>query len=261
MEEEEVDYMSDDFLASCLGTNTDGSGDVRPGLLRNRREQREHELMKQRKNAAELKKKPTEVCQAEALHEGLNQPISSTNKGFSMLEKMGFKSGMGLGKNNCGIVEPIGITIKNNKLGLGRKAPQKVEKPKSKVENKLEQLNEKDFMAFHSRKDRERKIVSDLRKSQRICKELDQKDSKNEPKETWFWPDEPKTEEDLEDNQKEDDDDELRKTDEVELSDEDKLEMLTRYLRENYYYCIWCTVQYNDENDMKECPGCTRDDH
>lgn len=244
--DEEVDYMSDDFIKDCLSNTSD----VRPGLLNNRREQRQHELIKKKNSIMVEKKKPIGVYQVEALEEGLKQPIDSGNKGFSMLQKMGFKSGMGLGKNNSGIVEPIPINIKNNKQGLGLKSKAQVHK---KVANKLDELNENDFTAFHSRKSREKKILSDFRKSQRICKELDSKCNKNKPKRSWFWPDDGLAHSN--------DSDESSQENEDELNFEEKLEELTKYLRQTYCYCIWCTVQYNDEKDMEDCPGNTRDNH
>ena len=51
----------------------------------------------------------------------LKVPISSTNKGFKLLMKIGYKEGEGLGKDGMGIIEPIAVTKRNNKdvSGLG----------------------------------------------------------------------------------------------------------------------------------------------
>ena len=259
--DEELDYMSDDFIASC----TKGLNDVRPGLLNNRRELREHELIKKKQLAMIEKKKPIQVYQTEVLEEGLKQPINSSNKGFSMLQKMGFKSGMGLGKNNDGMTEPISLNIKNNKQGLGHKIKNHT-LLKQKTENKLDEINEKDFTMFLSKKNKEKKTTSDLRKSQRICKELDIKTNKTEPETCWFWP----KEDSLDKSEASVNNDEeniscIENSEDIdndeEITDEEKLELITKYLRETYYYCIWCSVQYYDEKDLEECPGSTRDDH
>ena len=55
----------------------------------------------------------------ERLKEGLTKTIDSSNKGFQMLAKMGYKSGESLGKSNSGIVDPIPIVVKTNRKGLG----------------------------------------------------------------------------------------------------------------------------------------------
>merc|ERR1719228_2974918 len=53
--------------------------------------------------------------------EGLAQSIAQpSNKGFAMLAKMGYKAGSGLGKDNTGRVEPIAVTVKADRGGLGR---------------------------------------------------------------------------------------------------------------------------------------------
>ena len=42
----------------------------------------------------------------------------------------------------------------------------------------------------------------------------------------------------------------------------EKLEMLTKYLRTTYSYCIWCCVKYENKEDMEnDCPGDVRADH
>lgn len=64
--------------------------------------------------------KTGKVMEKEKREEGLQTKISPGNKGFAMLQKMGYKSGEGLGKNKSGRVEPIPIAIKANKAGLGK---------------------------------------------------------------------------------------------------------------------------------------------
>ena len=57
--------------------------------------------------------------QKERLQEGQKTSTDSSNKGFQMLAKMGYKSGDGLGKSNSGRVDPVPIAVKTNRKGLG----------------------------------------------------------------------------------------------------------------------------------------------
>lgn len=84
-DDEEQDYMSDNFLV-----------EIRPGLLSRR--------AKRKINVNELKKelptqKKAKVLEEEARSKGLSEPISSDNKGFALLQKMGYKAGTSLGKS------------------------------------------------------------------------------------------------------------------------------------------------------------------
>ncbi|KAF6994890.1 hypothetical protein CFC21_011491 [Triticum aestivum] len=60
--------------------------------------------------------------------------IGSSNIGFQLLKKSGWKEGTGLGAQEQGRLEPVETRVKNNKRGLGSKEP----KPKPKVEDDVE---------------------------------------------------------------------------------------------------------------------------
>lgn len=47
------------------------------------------------------------------------EPIKPEGKGFDLLQKMGWKQGQGLGKNEEGVPVPIEVTIRKNRMGLG----------------------------------------------------------------------------------------------------------------------------------------------
>ncbi|KAL8602200.1 hypothetical protein ACOMHN_022713 [Nucella lapillus] len=50
----------------------------------------------------------------------VHRPISSENKGYRMLAKMGWKEGSGLGKDNAGRAEPVTVELRaNQSAGLG----------------------------------------------------------------------------------------------------------------------------------------------
>ena len=90
-DEDEEDYMSDKFLL--------GLGDSRPGLAlldrvtkQNKKEER-HKLTCQKNRT-----KPMHVREAEHREQGMASALDSSNKGFALLQKMGYKQGTGLGK-------------------------------------------------------------------------------------------------------------------------------------------------------------------
>lgn len=95
---EEEDYMSDSFL---LQTKS-----VRPGL-RNTAQKRKDRAVEGGEGAPRekrVKRRENKDAQ-ERMQQGLATPISATNKGFSLLCKMGYETGMGLGRTGvceCG---------------------------------------------------------------------------------------------------------------------------------------------------------------
>ena len=46
--------------------------------------------------------KPRKVLEAEKLNDGLGKALDSSNKGFAMLQRMGFKAGKGVGLGKSG---------------------------------------------------------------------------------------------------------------------------------------------------------------
>lgn len=261
-EEEEDDYMSDNFINSLK--------DVRPGIpvprsvkasYRKEERQKESNIKNRQKSLKEVEKERRDTV--------LNEALSNENKGFALLQKMGYKKGQALGKQGHGIVEPIPLNIKTGRSGIGHE-----EMTKRKAEENLESYRRKVFMRkqaeeqaaddFRSRlrsKKEEQKLEGDLRRSQKACLHLDEQKSISCPREPWYWPATDPQEDDVET----DEDDVETDEDEVkyeELSTLDKLQILTSYLREKHFYCIWCGTSYHDEEDMiSNCPGNTSEDH
>lgn len=256
MSDEEFDYMSDVFLVQSE------ERDIRPGLIHSRSVKRNVELSKKRAKANQVNKekhKPTKVIEKEKLQDGLQTPLSSENKGFAMLQKMGFKPGSGLGKAGEGRSEPIPVDIKTDRVGLGVKAhiaEIRAARAKKFREAKESAPSFEDYRARIIEEANGRQAGIDLFKSQRVCHSLDTKDNVTSPLEEWFWPvDKSKTESDEEEEENEIEE-------EIPLTVQDKLEMITVYLRRTYFYCIWCGTNYDDEKDLQnECPGPTRSDH
>lgn len=82
--------------------------------------------------------------------------INSSNIGFQLLKKQGWKEGTGLGISEQGRLEPVETHVKNNKRGLGAdKVKKKAVKPdhgdSSKGDNKQEHLSQKKTKALSKR--------------------------------------------------------------------------------------------------------------
>ena len=93
MADEEDDYMSDKFLLDVPQNN--------PGLssLLPRRFSRQHKKAEEHRESNERnRKKPVREREEEHREQGLSVAIDNSNVGFAMLQKMGYKRGMGLGK-------------------------------------------------------------------------------------------------------------------------------------------------------------------
>lgn len=188
----------------------------------------------------------------------LDKEISSSNKGFKMLQKMGFK------KDESYWIEPIEINQKLDKKGIGLSKPPKVV-PAWKRKITAAELRAKEF-EFDDQKKGFRKsqalnydsktLMEDIRKARFACQDLDEKNGKER---TEFWPpliekiqlDDGQVIEDFEHNEFE------------QLESMVKLIALNEYLREEYFYCIWCgaPVFENSDEMRSECPGASREAH
>ncbi|KMZ74200.1 G-patch domain containing protein, expressed [Zostera marina] len=71
--------------------------------------------------------------------------IDSSNVGFKMLKKCGWREGTGLGISGQGRLEPVEAHVKNNKTGLGADKIQTKLKHRSKQSSK-ELQSEKDIL-------------------------------------------------------------------------------------------------------------------
>ncbi|NXA32648.1 GPT11 protein, partial [Eudromia elegans] len=252
--DEEEDYMSDSFLKQ----------DVRPGLPMVRRAREAIQKEEKQKEANEKnKQKSVKEEEQERRDAVLRSALGNENRGFALLQKMGYKSGQALGKSGEGIIEPIPLNIKTGVSGLGhdefkkRKAEEKLESYRQKLHMK-KKANEQAADQFRTRfknKQEERKMEADLRKSQRACQQLDMQKDIDVPKEIWYWI-EPEDEEQKDEEEKED---ECASSD---FSVSEKLQLLTAYLREQHFYCIWCGITYEDAEDLSSnCPGDSAADH
>ncbi|XP_067241767.1 G patch domain-containing protein 11 isoform X2 [Chanodichthys erythropterus] len=255
MADDEDDYMSDAFLNKI--------SDVRPGvpMVKRVKDALRKEAVQKEKNTQNRQKSFREQ-ERESREAALQSSISTQNKGFALLQKMGYKEG-------AGRVEPVPLNIKTDRGGIGmeelkkRKAEEELQNYRRKVQMKqhVEKKSLEDFRVRKRTEREERQTQSDLWKSQRACEQLDSQKGITAPRDSWYWPevvkDEDEDEEEEEETKPEGSDDE-----EEELTPLDKLQFLTSYLRGVHFYCIWCGTAYNDEQDLSSnCPGDTAADH
>ena len=119
-DDDDCDYMSEDFLEKCLPK------DVIPGLKRTQHEKREHEMLKRKQARFEEEQKRKKLrrsikeIEVEVRDEGMAKPLESSNKGFAMMARMGYKPGTSLGKDNTGRVEPVEVVVKVGTLGTAK---------------------------------------------------------------------------------------------------------------------------------------------
>ncbi|KAL6486792.1 hypothetical protein MHYP_G00034180 [Metynnis hypsauchen] len=261
MAADEEDYMSDAFLNPLV--------DVRPGMpmVKRVKDSLRREALHKEKSV-QNRQKSYKQHEQDHRDAALQSSLSSENKGFALLQKMGYQAGQGLGREGSGQVEPIPLNIKTDRGGIGmeefkkRKAEEEMESFRKKVQ--VKQLMEKKSLEdFRDRKKTEREkrqTEGDLRKSQRACEQLDSQKGITVPKDIWYWPEviTDEAEHIEEESSSEGDEDE----DEEELTPLDKLQYVTSYLRGVHFYCIWCGTAYNDEEDLSSnCPGDTAADH
>ncbi|KAF7721986.1 hypothetical protein EC973_003868 [Apophysomyces ossiformis] len=228
--------------------------------------------------------KPRKELEREAREEGLRRQMEESNKGMKMLQKMGFKKGMTLGKDSkSGLQEPIAVQMKNDRGGLGMQAVLKrarEEREKEELEaRKKAEVDPDSFREVMAVRAKQAALSRRIVAAAHLCQKLDQ--AKNiEANILWALIPEPEEEEkeekvglDAEDQiqyeKKEVTEDEEEKSPPPEevlelkaLPLDDQLGRVVSYLRSQHNYCFWCGAQYDDENDLAEnCPGPEEDDH
>lgn len=146
---------------------------MRPGLVGSHKIARRIKLEEEKKKLdveQKMKQKPVKQLEVERREEGLNAAISSDNKGFAMLAKMGYKQGDAIGRSSTGIVEPISIQIKSNRAGLGREAAikqldeykERLRKAKAEQKNETSSSSLQQFRERMAQKNIGKQLESDL---------------------------------------------------------------------------------------------------
>lgn len=159
--------------------------------------------------------------QKEKMKEGLNKAISSDNKGFALLSKMGYKAGTSLGLDNqTGIKEPIKISMQSEgRLGLGTQTAIREVREKQ-INNLKRKIKASDMTTEEYRNQmrevsEKKQVVWDLHKLQRTCRLLDMDSRVKSPIHSWFWPE---SKDDSKDKDHDDDTDDEPKEKKNELT-------------------------------------------
>ncbi|CAF4330994.1 unnamed protein product [Adineta steineri] len=239
-DDDEDDYMSDKILAVAAKV-------AAPQFLNPRR----------RDLPAPPPAVPTEkarkVIEIEQREQGLSTAITSDNKGFQLLKKMGYKEGSKLGANQKnGLIEPISITIHPSRSGLGEQSERKEKvRIKEETKTKFNQQIQSTYQDHLKEKYYLKRLRIDIAKCQSICERLDKEKFNLEENILWKNHVQDKLEHDDNDDEEIEDDDM-----------ESQLKTLTNYLREKHLYCIWCGQTFETIDELENtCPGNERDLH
>lgn len=117
-EDEEDDYMSMSFAEPIQDTTTGKTGET--SIQRAARKKRDGEARARAKPKAEIA-----ADESAAREAALETALDSSNKGFRMMAKLGFKQGETLGTRADARAEPIRVTMKEDRGGIGLDAERK----------------------------------------------------------------------------------------------------------------------------------------
>jgi hypothetical protein len=128
------------------------------------------------------KSKAEREAEAEAAREAaLATALPETNKGFKMMAKFGFKQGDTLGKSADARKEPINVTVKEDRGGIGLESDKKRKLAETfeeaRREAKRQKEEEGDFLEERRQQQKERKALQDLDNAQRTAERLFDKDA------------------------------------------------------------------------------------
>ena len=260
------DYMSMDYILNAQSFDKSNvvkrrSTGHQPRVVRSKSKKRKLPS----KDRVAPRPKKAKVRMEERRNEGMATPIPEHNIGFKLLSKMGFEKGMTIGKqrsDEIALREPIGITIRDNKSGLGIHE-RKEERTKILSKYRRAQKRQKANVGQtfkQSVRERTRRVqcIRDIKQSRIICHNLDVKVDAESKNPLWSNP--------IEAEQKWNALEPEIKYDEfssVSLAEcEPILSELIGYLRSEHRYCYWCGILYKSESEMDaSCPGLEKSQH
>eukprot|EP00996_Jenningsia_fusiforme_P002573 NODE_3400_length_984_cov_16.095187_g3122_i0.p1 GENE.NODE_3400_length_984_cov_16.095187_g3122_i0~~NODE_3400_length_984_cov_16.095187_g3122_i0.p1 ORF type:complete len:261 (+),score=47.19 NODE_3400_length_984_cov_16.095187_g3122_i0:85-867(+) len=224
-------------------------------------------LRQQQSRALAAQHRPTVMeLQAEVRQQGLETPIASSNKGFQMLARMGYKPGTALGKKvESHKPDNIPLAIKRSRHGLGSSVDSE---PRRKAQRTQTSEAVQAATAYRQSVFSRRASQHLQKRFQRLARlagtlEVSDVDAGDAP----LWPvwlletlrrsrgEELSIEELLADEERHF----------YEVSPEEAQLLwprLVAHVREQFCYCAYCEVHFEDAEEMlRSCPGENSDDH
>lgn len=228
------------------------------------------------KNITILGKKKVSELMAETIEQSMAQPISSSSKGFKLLQKFGGYSGdCGLGKNNQGIQEPLKVeTRESDRSGIGSfdaicTSSTSSKRSKSESDQIFNELS-RSYRSHIIEPLQEKKIITYLKSAERIIYELDIGSDTCITCHN-LWPEELQSSINSdscgheEDSSSDDDRVEMKRVvvDAPSIEERNqRLDECLKYLRSVHLYCLFCGCRYESAQELADlCPGINDEDH
>lgn len=186
---------------------------------------------------------------------GLKTAISKENIGFMLLKKLGYAPEKGLGKNESGILEPLEVSVRPNREGLGREEIRRSEELRKRefIENQKKVRAEMidSFRDVQGKKTQAQKLYRKITSATKVLENL------------------------LYSHEISLDDVPLLAKSQDMLSlnsnswtDDDYYQHLSLLvdiihdLRSRFSYCMYCCCAYKDQDELSAlCPGINEEDH
>ncbi|KAF2132528.1 G-patch-domain-containing protein [Dothidotthia symphoricarpi CBS 119687] len=170
--DDEDDYMNMIFEDAPKGPKFETS------LQRAARKRKEGEAKARQKTKSERE------AEAEAAREAsLATALPETNKGFKMMAKFGFKQGDALGKSENARKEPIQVSVKEDRGGIGLESDKKrkirEQWAEAEREAKRSKEEEGDYLEIRRQEQKDKKLERDLDSAQRTAERLTEKEAED----------------------------------------------------------------------------------
>lgn len=169
--DDEDDYMNMTF--------EDPKPQVETALQRAARKRKEGEA-----RARQQTRKEREAEAERAREEALKTSLPETSKGFKMMAKFGFKQGDTLGKAEDARKEPIAVSIKEGRSGIGMESEKKRKNQalwdEAQRAAKRAREQEGDFLEERRKQQKEKHMERDLDNAQRTAERLADTDGEGE---------------------------------------------------------------------------------
>ncbi|KAK0660996.1 G patch domain-containing protein 11 [Lasiodiplodia hormozganensis] len=138
--------------------------------------QREKRERIERSRSHKTKRELAEEADA-AREAALDKAIDSSNKGFKMLAKMGFKEGSKLGKGEYGVAEPVRVQMKEGREGIGMESEKKRKLRETYEEHskkaKVEKETEEQYFASMAQERKNKRMEGQFIGAQKVAEKLD----------------------------------------------------------------------------------------